>query len=104
MCVCVCVLGAPLGHADFTAEVSAAAAVLDGAVVVVDGVAGAQAQTRTVWQQADDHKLPRVVFVNKLDREGASYARAIESLKAELGIQPLPLQVWCLRDGSVGIR
>ena len=66
------------GHLDFTSEVERSARVLDGAVVVIDAVAGVQAQTITVWQQADRHNLSRIVFINKLDRTGASLEHVLE--------------------------
>jgi elongation factor G len=81
------------GHVDFTAEVERSLRVLDGAVAVVCGVAGVEAQTETVWRQADRHAVPRLVFVNKLDRAGASFDGAIASLRARLGAVPAVLQV-----------
>ncbi len=81
------------GHVDFTAEVSRSLRVLDGAVVVVCAVAGVQAQTETVWRQADRYRVPRLVFVNKIDRRGADFARAVQSLRARLGANPVPVQI-----------
>ncbi|MCA9673729.1 MAG: GTP-binding protein, partial [Myxococcales bacterium] len=73
------------GHADFTIEVERSLRVLDGAVVVLDAVAGVEAQTETVWRQADRHGVPRLVFVNKLDRPGADLARCLREVDARLG-------------------
>ncbi|GLD99800.1 hypothetical protein PINS_up008528 [Pythium insidiosum] len=81
------------GHVDFTVEVERSVRVLDGAVAVLDGVAGVEAQTETVWEQADRYRVPRIAFVNKLDREGASFARACESLEARFGVQTLRVQL-----------
>ncbi|KAE9339773.1 Elongation factor G [Phytophthora fragariae] len=81
------------GHVDFTIEVERAVRVLDGAVAVLDGVAGVEAQTETVWEQADRYQVPRIAFVNKLDREGASFARSCESMEARFGVQTLCVQL-----------
>ncbi|KAI9982890.1 hypothetical protein PInf_006690 [Phytophthora infestans] len=81
------------GHVDFTIEVERAVRVLDGAVAVLDGVAGVEAQTETVWEQADRYKVPRIAFVNKLDREGASFARSCESIETRFGVQTLCVQL-----------
>ena len=81
------------GHADFTIEVERSLRVLDGAVVVLDGVAGVEAQTATVWRQADRHHVPRIVFVNKLDRVGADFARAVSDVTKRLGARAIPLNV-----------
>ncbi|KAL3669410.1 hypothetical protein V7S43_005804 [Phytophthora oleae] len=81
------------GHVDFTIEVERAVRVLDGAVAVLDGVAGVEAQTETVWEQADRYNVPRIVFVNKLDREGASFSRSCESIEARFGVQTLCVQL-----------
>eukprot|EP00039_Didymoeca_costata_P013509 m.206242 g.206242 ORF g.206242 m.206242 type:complete len:283 (-) comp15795_c0_seq4:3155-4003(-) len=80
------------GHVDFTVEVERALRVLDGGVLVIDGVAGVQAQTRTVWKQARKFEVPSIGFINKMDRDGANFSSAIESLHKELHITPLPLQ------------
>mgnify|MGYP001289830862 CR=1 FL=1 len=81
------------GHVDFTVEVERALRVMDGAVLVVDAVAGVQAQTETVWRQAARYNLPSVAFVNKIDRDGADFEAACKSLAARLGCTPLPLQM-----------
>jgi elongation factor G len=87
------------GHADFTIEVERALRVLDGAVVVLDGVAGVEAQTETVWRQADRHGVPRIVFVNKLDRVGADFERALGEVATRLRARPLAVN-WPLYDGD----
>ncbi|CAM9997618.1 unnamed protein product, partial [Phaeothamnion confervicola] len=81
------------GHVDFSVEVERCIRVLDGAVLVVDAVAGVQAQTETVWRTADHFQVPAVAFVNKMDRDGADFARAADSLHRRLGATPLPIQV-----------
>lgn len=81
------------GHVDFTAEVERCLRVLDGAVTVVCGVGGVEAQTETVWRQADKYGVPRVCFVNKLDRVGADFFRAVDSMRDRLGTRPLVLQI-----------
>ncbi len=81
------------GHVDFTIEVERSLKVLDGAVAVFDGVAGVEPQSETVWRQADKYKVPRICFVNKLDRTGADFFRCVEMIKERLGAKPLVLQV-----------
>jgi elongation factor G len=81
------------GHVDFTAEVERSLRVLDGGIVVLDAVAGVQSQSETVWRQADNYKVPRICFVNKMDRVGASYERTIESIRRRLNGNPVPIQV-----------
>lgn len=81
------------GHIDFGVEVERCTRVLDGAVLVLDGVAGVQAQTETVWRTAQKHSIPAVSFVNKLDREGADFQHVLTTLERRLGVTPLPLQV-----------
>jgi elongation factor G len=87
------------GHVDFTIEVERSLRVLDGAVVVLDGVAGVEPQTETVWRQADRHRVPRLVFVNKLDRAGASYARSLDELETRLGARPVAV-TWPIYDNE----
>ncbi|WP_017585705.1 elongation factor G [Nocardiopsis ganjiahuensis] len=81
------------GHIDFTAEVERCLRVLDGAVAVFDGVAGVEPQSETVWRQADRYGLPRICFVNKLDRVGADFARCVDMIAERLGATPLVLQL-----------
>ena len=81
------------GHVDFTAEVERSLRVLDGGIVVLDAVAGVQPQSETVWRQADTYNVPRICFVNKMDRVGASYERTIESVRRRLKGNPVPVQV-----------
>ncbi|NWG07558.1 MAG: elongation factor G [Chloroflexi bacterium] len=81
------------GHIDFTAEVQRSLRVLDGGIVVFDAVQGVEPQSETVWRQADRYGVPRICFVNKMDRVGASYERTIESIKSRLGANPIPMQI-----------
>ena len=81
------------GHVDFTIEVERSLKVLDGAVAVFDGVAGVEPQSETVWRQADKYKVPRICFVNKLDRTGADFFRCVEMIKERLGSKPLVMQI-----------
>ena len=81
------------GHVDFTIEVERSLKVLDGAVAVFDGVAGVEPQSETVWRQADKYKVPRICFVNKLDRTGADFFRCVDMIKDRLGAKPLVVQV-----------
>jgi len=81
------------GHIDFTAEVQRSLRVLDGGVVAFDAVQGVEPQSETVWRQADRYGVPRICFVNKMDRVGASYERTIETIIDRLGANPIPMQV-----------
>jgi len=81
------------GHIDFTIEVERSLKVLDGAVAVFDGVAGVEPQSEQVWRQADKYKVPRICFVNKLDRTGADFFRCVEMIKDRLGSKPLVMQI-----------
>ena len=81
------------GHVDFTIEVERSLKVLDGAVAIFDGVAGVEPQSETVWRQADKYKVPRICFVNKLDRTGADYFRCIDMIRERLGAKPLVTQI-----------
>lgn len=81
------------GHVDFTAEVERSLRVLDGGIVVLDAVAGVQSQSETVWRQADTYNVPRICFVNKMDRVGASYERTIESVRRRLKANTVPIQL-----------
>ncbi|MEC7234866.1 MAG: GTP-binding protein, partial [Pseudomonadota bacterium] len=81
------------GHVDFTIEVERSLRVLDGAVAVFDSVAGVEPQSETVWRQADKYSVPRMCFVNKMDRMGADFFRCVEMIKDRLGATPLVLQL-----------
>ncbi len=81
------------GHVDFTIEVERSLAVLDGAVVLLDGNAGVEPQTETVWRQADRYKVPRIVFVNKMDKTGADFYNCIKMIKDRTGAIPMPVQI-----------
>ena len=81
------------GHVDFTIEVERSLKVLDGAVAIFDGVAGVEPQSETVWRQADKYKVPRICFINKLDRTGANYFMCVNMIKDRLGARPLVTQI-----------
>lgn len=92
------------GHVDFTAEVERALRVLDGAVGVFCGTAGVQAQSETVWRQADRYNVPRLAFVNKLDRVGSDFFRAVESIRSRLRANAVPIQISLgAEKGFVGV-
>ena len=88
------------GHIDFTAEVQRSLRVLDGGIVVFDAVQGVEPQSETVWRQADRYEVPRICFVNKMDRVGASFERSIESMKNRLGANAAAMQVPIGVEGS----
>ena len=81
------------GHVDFTMEVERSLRVLDGAVAVFDAVAGVEPQSETVWRQADRYNVPRLCFVNKMDRIGANFNRCVDMIRDRLGAKPIPLQI-----------
>ncbi len=88
------------GHVDFTVEVERSLRVLDGAVTVFDGVAGVEPQSETVWRQADKYSVPRICFVNKLDRTGADFFRCVDMIVSRLGATPLVLQIPIGNEGD----
>ncbi|MFT4956196.1 MAG: elongation factor G [Brevundimonas sp.] len=81
------------GHVDFTIEVERSLRVLDGAVTVLDGNAGVEPQTETVWRQADKYRVPRIIFVNKMDKLGADFDKSVESIRDRLGVKAVPIQL-----------
>ncbi len=81
------------GHVDFTIEVERSLRVLDGAVAVFDGVAGVEPQSETVWRQANKYRVPRIAFINKMDRVGADFFMAVKSMEEKLGARPVPIQI-----------
>ncbi len=92
------------GHVDFTMEVERSLRVLDGAVVVFDGVAGVEPQSETVWRQADRYGVPRICFINKLDRTGANFWRDVDMIRDRLGVTPVPIQIPIgIEDTFVGL-
>ncbi len=92
------------GHVDFTIEVERSLRVLDGAIGVFCAVGGVEPQSETVWHQADRYKVPKIAFINKLDRIGADYFRVVEMIKDRLGAAPLILQLpWGVEDGFKGV-
>jgi elongation factor G len=88
------------GHVDFTVEVERSLRVLDGAVVVFDGVAGVEPQSETVWRQADRYRVPRICFINKLDRTGADLWRCVDMIETRLGAKAVPLQIPIGSEGA----
>jgi elongation factor G len=92
------------GHVDFTMEVERSLRVLDGAIALLDAVAGVEPQTETVWRQADKYRVPRIVYVNKMDRVGADFFRCLEMIKSRLSANPVAIQLPVGReDGFVGV-
>jgi elongation factor G len=92
------------GHVDFTAEVERSLRVLDGAVGVFCSVGGVEPQSETVWRQADKYRVPRIAFVNKMDRQGADFDRAVRMMKTRLNARPIPIQLpWGREEGFVGM-
>ncbi|HMQ11600.1 MAG TPA: elongation factor G [Oligoflexia bacterium] len=92
------------GHVDFTVEVERSLRVLDGAVGVFDGVAGVEPQSETVWRQADKYKVPRIAFVNKMDRTGANFFMCVEQMVSRLQANPVPVQIPLGREeGHMGV-
>ncbi|XP_058449716.1 ribosome-releasing factor 2, mitochondrial [Malaya genurostris] len=89
------------GHIDFTMEVEQSLAAVDGTVVILDGSAGVEAQTVTVWSQADRHKLPRIVFINKMDKDNADLDNCLQDLQKKLGIVPVLLQLPVFEHGKL---
>jgi elongation factor G len=81
------------GHVDFTVEVERSLRVLDGAIAIFDSVAGVEPQSETVWRQADKYRVPRIAYVNKMDRTGADFFGAVETMRERLGAHPLPIQI-----------
>ncbi|MGE5227294.1 MAG: elongation factor G, partial [Planctomycetaceae bacterium] len=81
------------GHVDFTVEVERSLRVLDGAIALFDSVAGVEPQSETVWRQADKYQVPRIAYVNKMDRTGADFFKAVETMRDRLGANPLPIQI-----------
>src|ERR687897_649001 len=81
------------GHVDFTVEVERSLRVLDGAIALFDSVAGVEPQSETVWRQADKYQVPRIAYVNKMDRTGADFFKAVETIRERLGANPLPIQI-----------
>jgi elongation factor G len=88
------------GHVDFTVEVERSLRVLDGGVVVFDSVAGVEPQSETVWRQADRYQVPRICFVNKMDRTGADFWRTVDQIRERLGSNPLPIQIPIGREST----
>jgi elongation factor G len=88
------------GHVDFTVEVERSLRVLDGAMAIFDSVAGVEPQSETVWRQADKYRVPRIAYVNKMDRTGADFERAVETMRDRLGAHPLPIQLPIGNEGD----
>src|SRR3989442_9479618 len=91
------------GHVDFTVEVERSLRVLDGAVAVFDAVAGVEPQSETVWRQADRYGVPRIAFINKMDRIGADFYGSLHSIRSRLGARPVPIPLpWGSEDSFKG--
>src|SRR5690242_14931627 len=88
------------GHVDFTVEVERSLRVLDGGVVVFDAVAGVEPQSETVWRQADKYRVPRICFVNKMDRLGADFWRTVQMIRDRLAAVPVPIQIPIGREAT----
>src|SRR5919204_25760 len=91
------------GHVDFTVEVERSLRVLDGAMAIFDSVAGVEPQSETVWRQADKYRVPRIAYVNKMDRVGADFANAVQTMRDRLGANPLPIQVEDAFEGVIDL-
>jgi len=92
------------GHVDFTAEVERSLRVLDGAIAVVCAKSGVQAQSETVWHQADRYRVPRIALVNKMDRQGADFARVVTEIRQRLGANAVPIMLPIgAEDAFVGV-
>jgi elongation factor G len=92
------------GHVDFTVEVERSLRVLDGAIAIFDSVAGVEPQSETVWRQADKYRVPRIAFINKMDRVGADFEGAVQTMRDRLGAHPLPIQLPIgAEDGFTGV-
>jgi elongation factor G len=89
------------GHIDFTMEVEQSLSAVDGCVVILDSSAGVEAQTMTVWDQADRYELPKIIFANKMDRADADFEGCAADVKSKLNVQPLPLQIPLKTDGQL---
>src|SRR5207248_5514511 len=81
------------GHVDFTVEVERSLRVLDGSIALFDSVAGVEPQSETVWRQADKYHVPRIAYINKMDRIGADFERGVQTMVDRLGANPLPIQL-----------
>ncbi|MCL2039032.1 MAG: elongation factor G [Bacteroidetes bacterium] len=81
------------GHVDFTAEVQRSLRVLDGAIAIVCGTSGVQPQTETVWRQADEYNVPRIIFINKMDRLGADFYKVVDEIKEKFSCNPVPIEI-----------